>query len=107
MKKIDANTYETRLVGSKYKLAHKLATSNTWSVPTVKAQREREIALLEDARRRVEGLPPVSASEKVRVEKLEKGQQKLDALFARVKAKENSEEGVGTKRKRGHSNDSQ
>ncbi|KAK3933720.1 hypothetical protein QBC46DRAFT_359502 [Diplogelasinospora grovesii] len=99
VKKIDANTYETRLVGSKYKLAHKLASSNSWSVPTVKAQREREVELLEDAKRRVQGLPPVVASEKVRATKDEKGQQKLDALFAKAKGTKGSE-GGDTKRKR-------
>ncbi|KAL2849584.1 hypothetical protein BJY01DRAFT_142587 [Aspergillus pseudoustus] len=80
VKKVDANTYETVLEGSKYKLAYKSANSNTWSVPTVKKQREREVELLEDARMRVQGLPPVS--EKVKVEKQEKGQKKLDAMFA-------------------------
>jgi hypothetical protein len=84
VKKVDANTYETHLVGSKYKLAHKAASSNSWSIPTVKAQREREIDLLEDAKRRVQGLPPVLAGEKVKVEKSEKGQQKLDTLFAKA-----------------------
>jgi hypothetical protein len=78
-------------VGSKYKLAHKLASSNSWSVPTVKAQREREVELLEDAKRRVQGLPPVLASEKVRATKEEKGQQKLDALFAKAKRKRGAE----------------
>ena len=44
--------------------------------------------LLEDAKRRVLNLPPVLASEKVKVEMgAEKGQQKLDKLFARVKTK--------------------
>ena len=81
VKKIDANTYETHLVGSKYKLAHKNANSKTWSIPDVKSQREREIELLEDAKRRVQGLPPVMAGEKVKVVKHEKGQQKLDSLF--------------------------
>ena len=82
--KVDANTYDTHLVGSKYKLAHKVASSNSWSIPTVKGQREREIDLLEDAKRRIQGLPPVLAGEKVKVEKPEKGQQKLDALFAKA-----------------------
>ncbi|KAL2017957.1 hypothetical protein VTK56DRAFT_1489 [Thermocarpiscus australiensis] len=101
VKKVDANTYETRLVGSKYKLAHKLASSNSWSVPTVKAQREREIELLEDAKRRVQGLPPVLASEKVKVKADEKGQQKLDALFAKAKVKKGTEtEMENGKRKR-------
>ncbi|KAL4762101.1 uncharacterized protein BDW70DRAFT_32821 [Aspergillus foveolatus] len=80
VKKVDANTYETVLEGSKYKLAYKSATSNSWSVPTVKKQREREVELLEDAKLRVQGLPPVS--EKVKVEKQEKGQKKLDAMFS-------------------------
>ncbi|KAI9373033.1 hypothetical protein BJX61DRAFT_409504 [Aspergillus egyptiacus] len=79
VKKIDANTYETVLEGSKYKLAYKSADSNSWSVPTVRKQREREVQLLEDAKARVQGLPPVS--EKVKVEKQEKGQVKLDAMF--------------------------
>lgn len=94
MKKVDANTYTTHLVGSKYKLAHKGGTSNSWSIPTVKAQRERELELLDDAKRRVEGLPPVTVGEKVKVEVKEKGQQKLDALFARTPEK------AGAKRKR-------
>ncbi|KAL4924222.1 uncharacterized protein BDV17DRAFT_221224 [Aspergillus undulatus] len=91
VKKIDANTYETTLEGSKYKLAYKSASSNSWSVPTVRKQREREVELLEDAKARVQGLPPVS--EKVKVEKQEKGQKKLDAMFGRNMA--------GTKRKAG------
>ncbi|KAL4803830.1 hypothetical protein BDV18DRAFT_39816 [Aspergillus unguis] len=92
VKKIDANTYETTLEGSKYKLAYKSATSNSWSVPTVRKQREREIELLEDAKMRVQGLPPVS--EKAKVEKQEKGQKKLDAMFGQGAA-------AGTKRKAG------
>ncbi|KAL3455886.1 hypothetical protein BJX64DRAFT_53997 [Aspergillus heterothallicus] len=90
VKKIDANTYETVLEGSKYKLAYKSANSNTWSVPTVKKQREREVELLEDAKMRVQGLPPVS--EKVKVEKQEKGQKRLDTMFAQSNI-------VGKKRK--------
>ncbi|PYH49576.1 uncharacterized protein BP01DRAFT_330779 [Aspergillus saccharolyticus JOP 1030-1] len=89
VKKIDANTYETHLTGSKYKLAYKSASSGSWSVPTVRKQREREVELLEDAIHRVQGLPPVLASEKVKVEKHEKGQTKLDNMFGKV----------GTKRK--------
>lgn len=87
VRKIDANTYETHLTGSKYKLAHKSATARTWSIPTVRDQRKREMELLEDARNRVQGLPPVLSSEKVKVDRREKGQQSLDSLFA--KAKEN------------------
>ncbi|KAL2819755.1 hypothetical protein BJX63DRAFT_360932 [Aspergillus granulosus] len=81
VKKVDANTYETVLEGSKYKLAYKSANSKTWSIPTVKKQRERELELLDNAKMHVQGLPPVS--EKVKVEKQEKGQKKLDAMFAR------------------------
>ncbi|KAK1767574.1 hypothetical protein QBC33DRAFT_538663 [Phialemonium atrogriseum] len=97
VKKEDANTYETHLVGSKYKLAHKAASSNSWSVPTVKGQRERELELLEDAGRRIQGLPPVLRGEKVRVEKHERGQQKLDTLFQKVGQGTGSD---GKKRKR-------
>lgn len=101
VKKVDANTYETHLRGSKYKLAHRAAASSSWSVPTVKAQREREVELLEDARRRVQGLPPVSAGEKVRVERQEKGQQKLDSLFAKAGGSgSRAPAGEGRKRKR-------
>ncbi|KAE8353417.1 hypothetical protein BDV28DRAFT_133146 [Aspergillus coremiiformis] len=84
VKKIDANTYETNLTGSKYKLAYKSASSNSWSIPTVKKQRDREVELLEDAKQRVQGLPPVLASEKAKVEKHEKGQQTLDSIFIKT-----------------------
>jgi hypothetical protein len=102
VKKIDANTYETSLTGSKYKLAHRSATTGSWSLPTVKAQREREIELLEDAKHRVQGLPPVLKSEKVKVEKHEKGQQKLDALFEKSGKRKvaDSPEGEGKRLKR-------
>ncbi|KAI9934055.1 hypothetical protein ASPWEDRAFT_179974 [Aspergillus wentii DTO 134E9] len=100
VKKIDANTYETALTGSKYKLAHKNVSSGSWSIPTVKAQREREIELLEDAKRRIQGLPPVLAGEKVKVEKEEKGQQKLDALFGKVRGNKVVGETKKGKRKR-------
>ncbi|GLB36827.1 hypothetical protein LshimejAT787_0311140 [Lyophyllum shimeji] len=83
VKKLDANTYSTHLVGAKYKLAHKGAAASSWSIPTVRGQREREIELLEDAKRRVQGLPAVPPREKVKVEKEEKGQQKLDTLFSK------------------------
>lgn len=54
-------------------------------MPTVKGQRDREIDLLEDAKRRVLELPPVLASEKVKVTNEEKGQQKLDDLLRKTK----------------------
>lgn len=99
VKKMDANTYETHLTGSKYKLAHKGATSKSWSIPTVKGQREREMELLDDVKRRIQGLPPVLAGEKVRVEEHEKGQQKLDSLFAKAKGIKGPD-GMEKKRKR-------
>ncbi|KAK5073051.1 hypothetical protein LTR64_000540 [Lithohypha guttulata] len=100
VKKIDANTYETHLVGSKYKLAHKGAGSNSWSINTVKAQREHEIELLEDAKRRVQGLPPVLSGEKVKAASREKGQQKLDSLFVKSPNKKEKSVDSGQKRKR-------
>lgn len=45
----------------------------------------REVDILEDARRRVEGLPPVLATQKVKGKEEEKGQQKVDALFSRAR----------------------
>ncbi|KID96287.1 hypothetical protein MAJ_07728, partial [Metarhizium majus ARSEF 297] len=81
VRKVDANTYETHLEGSKYKLAHKGATSNSWSIATVKGQREREVELLEDAKRCVQQLPPVLGSEKVKVKAVKKGQQKLEDMM--------------------------
>lgn len=57
--------------------------------------------LLDDAKRRVQGLPPVTSTEKVKVEKQEKGQVKLDALFSKSPAKKQTTSGdAGTKRKR-------
>lgn len=99
VRKVDANTYETHLTGSKYKLAHKSVSSGSWSIPTVKRQREREIELLDDAQRRIKGLPPVLASEKVKVDRREKGQQSLDTLFGQAR-REKGEVNDGKKRKR-------
>lgn len=86
---------KTHLHGSKYKLSHKNVSSNKWDIPTVKGQRERELFLLDDAKRRVEGLPPVHATEKIKVDKKEKGQATLGSFFgssaaspAKRKAKE-------------------
>lgn len=100
VRKVDANTYETHLVGNKYKLAHKSVTSGSWSIPTVKGQREREIVLLEDAQRRVQGLPPVVASEKVKSDQREKGQQSIDALFGQAARNKEGAAGGPKKRKR-------
>ncbi|KAJ5465616.1 hypothetical protein N7530_009403 [Penicillium desertorum] len=97
VRKVDANTYETHLTGSKYKLAHKSVTSGSWSIPTVKGQRQREIDLLQDAERRVRGLPPVVASEKVKSDQREKGQQSIDALFGQAAQ---NKEGTGGPKKR-------
>lgn len=53
----------------------------------MKGQREREIYLLEDAKRRIEGLPPVLSGEKVKVDKKEKGQATLGSFFQASPAK--------------------
>ncbi len=98
MRKVDANTYETHLTGSKYKLAHKTVSSGSWSIPTVKGQREREVEILDDAQRRIKGLPPVLASEKVKTDQREKGQQSLDALFGQ--AKRGKGEATGEKKRK-------
>ncbi|KAI6044004.1 hypothetical protein EDC04DRAFT_501655 [Pisolithus marmoratus] len=80
--KEDANTYSTRMEGHKYKLAHKSVGTNSWSVNTVKGQRDREIELLEDSIRRVKGLPPVTSSQKVASQKMkDPGQKTLDQIF--------------------------
>ncbi|KAI6129533.1 hypothetical protein EV401DRAFT_746794 [Pisolithus croceorrhizus] len=80
--KEDANTYSTRMEGHKYKLAHKSVGTNAWSVNTVKGQRDREIQLLEDSIRRVQGLPPVISSQKVATQKMkDPGQKTLDQIF--------------------------
>ena len=50
---------------------------------------------MEDAKRRVQGLPPVLGSEKVKVKTAEKGQQKLEDLFSKGNTGES-----GNKRKR-------
>ncbi|KAH7887008.1 hypothetical protein F5I97DRAFT_1872293 [Phlebopus sp. FC_14] len=81
--KEDANTYSTRMEGRKYKLAHKsVGSSNSWNINTVKGQREREVELLEDAKSRVQGLPPVIGSQKVSPQKRkDPGQQTLEQTF--------------------------
>lgn len=65
-------------------------------MPTVKKQRDREVELLDDAKQRVQGLPPVLASEKVKVEKREKGQKSLESMFGKA---------AGVKRKAEENND--
>ncbi|KAK9235744.1 hypothetical protein V1525DRAFT_390155 [Lipomyces kononenkoae] len=85
VRKEDANTYSTHMMGSKYKLAHKSVASEKWSIGTVMGQRQREIELLEDATHRVEGLPPVLKEQKVPETTHQKGQRTLDSLF-KVKA---------------------
>ncbi|KAK9492569.1 hypothetical protein V1508DRAFT_462136 [Lipomyces doorenjongii] len=81
VRKEDANTYSTHLTGSKYKLAHKNAASEKWSIGTVMGQRQREMELLEDAKRKVDGLPPVLKEQKVQDTTQQKGQRTLDSLF--------------------------
>ena len=47
VRKLDANSYTTAMTGLKYKLAHKRAGNEKWSV-TDKGQRKRLIKLLQD-----------------------------------------------------------
>lgn len=66
---------------------------------TVKAQREREVELLEDAARRVRGLPPVTATERVKPKVHEKGQMSLDKLFGKqISGNQNAESPLKRKR---------
>jgi hypothetical protein len=46
VKKLDANNYTTSMIGLKYKLAHKRADKNNWSLSD-NAQRKRLIEILE------------------------------------------------------------
>lgn len=46
VKKIDANSYTTSMIGLKYKLAHKRAEKNSWS-SSEDAQRKRVIEILQ------------------------------------------------------------
>lgn len=47
VKKLDANNYTTSMMGLKYKLAHKRAEKNNWSL-SENAQRKRLIEILEE-----------------------------------------------------------
>jgi hypothetical protein len=105
VKKEDANTYRTHLKGSKYKLSHKNAKSGAWSIPKEKDEREREIFLLEDAKRRIEGLPPVTTTQKIKVDRREKGQKTLDSLFSPSKKGSDGTEEQGVSEKGGSSRD--
>lgn len=58
----------------------------------MKGQRDREVELLEDAKRRVEGLPPVLGSQKVKVAQQAKGQKTLDSMFSEAAKKERPKE---------------
>ena len=65
-----------------------------WSVNTVKGQREREIALLQDAIDRIKGLPPVTKQEKVHETKREKGQATLNSFFGASPSKDKRKAGT-------------
>ena len=65
-----------------------------WSVNTVKGQREREIALLQDAIDRIKGLPPVTKQEKVQETKREKGQATLNSFFGASPSKDKRKAGT-------------
>ncbi|OZJ01952.1 hypothetical protein BZG36_05248 [Bifiguratus adelaidae] len=106
VEKLNANDYSTSLNGVKYKLCHKWAGSENWSISGPKAQKEREIALLEDALERakqeLEAMDPDPAMPpKKKVKKLEKGQKTLDDMLGGgKKAKEEREKEEEAKKKR-------
>jgi hypothetical protein len=54
--KLDANNYTTALTGLKFKIAHKRADKDTWSV-TAKTQRKRMIKFLQDIIKELEKDP--------------------------------------------------
>jgi hypothetical protein len=56
VKKLDANSYSTSLHGYKYKLAHKRADKDKWSI-TEKGQRKRLIRILSDLIKELEKEP--------------------------------------------------
>lgn len=53
VRKLDANSYSTSMTGIKYKLAHKRAGKEKWSI-TEKGQAKRLIKLLQDMIKQVE-----------------------------------------------------
>ena len=67
VKKLDANSYTTSMIGLKYKLAHKRAESQNWS-SSDKAQRKRLIEILEDLIEQVK-MEMISTSKIIRDEK--------------------------------------
>ena len=56
VRKLDANTYSTALTGLKYKLAHKRADKDKWSV-SEKTQRKHLIKVLQDLIKQLEKEP--------------------------------------------------
>jgi len=65
VRKLDANNYTTSLTGLKYKLAHKRADKEKWSV-TDKTQRKRLIKLLQNMIKELEKEPAVPKKEVTR-----------------------------------------
>lgn len=59
VRKLDANNYTTSLTGLKYKLAHKRADKDKWSV-TEKTQRKRLIKVLQDMIKELEKDPEMA-----------------------------------------------
>lgn len=59
--KLDANDYETRMYGLKYKLAHKRADKTSWSASEA-AQKRRLIAVLKELIAELESEPPKTAT---------------------------------------------
>ena len=63
VRKLDANSYTTSLMGLKYKLAHRRADKDKWNV-TAKTQRKRLIKLLEDLIKQLEKEPVKKTTKK-------------------------------------------
>jgi hypothetical protein len=83
--KLDANSYTTALAGLKFKIAHKRADKDKWSV-TEKTQRKRMIRFLEDVIKELEKDPGEVKNEaakkpvrKTRVKK-KAGRRKIEEL---------------------------
>ena len=71
VRKLDANSYTTTLTGLKYKLAHKRADKDKWSV-TEKTQRKKLIKILQDLIKQLEKDPEEAKAEAIKKAPLRK-----------------------------------
>lgn len=75
VKKLDANNYSTEMTGSKYKVAHKRAGKEKWSINDPK-QRKEIIKILKDMIAELEAAPELEApTEQGKEKKLERTRQ--------------------------------